>query len=136
MSFPKGLPVINTRTPVRNILVSLYNIGTADRSSPPESRPRLKIHCREHTPIPGVRTSKSWTKGSNKIDIDLPTYAMTEFQLREAAKKTDELLDTHYAALVAELGMGQDEIVTGTLLEAVRQADKVRIGSTVDSFLY
>lgn len=61
---------------------------------------------------------------------------MTEFQLREAAKKTDELLDTHYAALVAELGMGQDEIVTGTLLEAVRQADKVRIGSTVDSFLY
>ncbi|CAF9928416.1 MAG: hypothetical protein ALECFALPRED_004053 [Alectoria fallacina] len=124
LSFPEGLPVIDTWTSVINVPVSLYNIGTVDRSPTPESRPRLQIVCREHTPIPGVRSSKSWTKGADKIDIPLPTYAMTGFQLRETAKKMDELVDRQYATLVAELGIDQDEIVARTLSEAVRKADK------------
>lgn len=57
---------------------------------------------------------------------------MTDFQLRGAAKKMDELIDRHYETLVAELKIYQDEIVVSTLSEAIRQADKVRFSSTID----
>lgn len=57
---------------------------------------------------------------------------MTEFQLRDAARKMDELIDSRYASLVAELGTDQDEIVGRTLSEAIRQAGSVRFQSTID----
>ena len=67
-----------------------------------------------------------------KIDIYLPTYAMQDCQIRDAAKKMDELVDAQYDTLVHELGIGQDEIVVRTLTEAIRQADNVGIHPAFD----
>ena len=60
-----------------------------------------------------------------RVDIQLPTYAMRDNQIRDAAKKMDMLVDAQYNTLVRELGIGQDEIVVSTLEEAIRQADTV-----------
>ena len=62
-----------------------------------------------------------------RFDIELPTYAMQDYQIRDAAKQMDLLVDAQYDTLVHELGIGQDEIVMRTLKEAIRQADNVRI---------
>lgn len=50
---------------------------------------------------------------------------MTAHQCSEAAKNLDSLVETEYEKLVGELATGQDDIVSLTLTEAVRQADKV-----------
>lgn len=50
---------------------------------------------------------------------------MNARQCSETAKKLDELIETEYKKLVKELATDQDEIVSGTLSEAVRQAEKV-----------
>ena len=50
---------------------------------------------------------------------------MTPHQCSEAAKNLDSLVETEYEKLVGELATGQDDIVSLTLTEAVRQADKV-----------
>ena len=60
-----------------------------------------------------------------RFDIYLPTYAMRDQQIRDAAKQMDVLVDAQYDTLVHELGIGQDEIVVRTLKEAIRQADNV-----------
>lgn len=130
LSFPEGVPRINTWAN-SEIAISLYNVGNADPSSSPQSRPRLQISCCQHDPLPDVRRNKSWTKGGMKIDIYLPTYAMKDSQLRDAAKEMDELVDAQYTTLVHELGSGQDEIVVRTLTEAIRQADNVGIHATL-----
>lgn len=103
----------------------LYNVGPANSSVPPELRPRLSVVCREFPETPGIRSVKSWTKGTRKIDIHLPNVAMNARQCSETAKKLDELIETEYKKLVKELATDQDEIVSGTLSEAVRQAEKV-----------
>lgn len=103
----------------------LYNVGPANASVPPELRPRLSVVCREFPETPGIRSVKSWTKGTRKIDIHLPNVAMNARQCSETAKKLDELIETEYKKLVTELATDQDEIVFGTLAEAVRQAEKV-----------
>lgn len=61
---------------------------------------------------------------------------MTDFQLRDAARKMDDLIDSQYASLVAELRIDQDEIVARTLSEAIRQAGTVRFHSTIDWAFY
>ena len=68
---------------------------------------------------------KSWMKGTCRKDIRLPNYAMPRRQCIETAKKLDVLVDTAYKALVGELAAGQDDIVSRTLTEAVRQAESV-----------
>ena len=50
---------------------------------------------------------------------------MTRRQCSETAKNLDELVEKEYIKLVAELATDQDDIVSSTLAEAVRQADKV-----------
>ncbi len=50
---------------------------------------------------------------------------MTRRQCSETAKNLDELVEKEYVKLVAELATDQDDIVSSTLAEAVRQADKV-----------
>ena len=109
----------------RNVPLLLYNVGSAPTSVSPESRPRLKVACREFRSTPEIRSIKSWTKGTCKIDIHLPNVAMTAHQCSEAAKELDLLVDAQYEKLVGELAIGQDDIVSLTLTEAVRQADKV-----------
>ncbi len=52
---------------------------------------------------------------------------MTRRQCSETAKNLDELVEAEYIKLVAELATDQDDIVSSTLAEAVRQADKVSI---------
>lgn len=91
----------------------------------PESRPRLRVRCREFPFTPGIRTSKSWTKGTYKIDIHFPNFAMTRWQYLEAAKSLDALVKAEYDKLVRELAIGQEDIISGTLKEAVRQAERV-----------
>lgn len=103
----------------------LFNAGPANIFESPESRPCLKVICRKYSPIPGTRCSKSWTKGTEKIDIHLPTFAIRERQYAETVKCLDDLLDAGYEKLVTELAIGQDEIVSWTLEEAVRQAKTV-----------
>ena len=103
----------------------LYNVGPADPFILPEFRPRLKLICREFPETPEIRCVKSWTKGSQKIDIRLPNYVMTSRQYIETSRNMDALVETEYERLVTELAIGQDDIVTRTLSEAVRQAKKV-----------
>lgn len=103
----------------------LYNIGPADPSVSPEARPRLKVICREFHDTPGIRSTKSWTKGTVKIDIHLPNFAMTKSQRSETAKNLDALVDAEYDKLVSELAAGQDDMISRTMAEAVRQAEKV-----------
>lgn len=50
---------------------------------------------------------------------------MSDRQYAETAKGLDDLLDAGYEKLVTELAIGQDEIVSWTLEEAVRQAKMV-----------
>lgn len=84
------------------------------------------VKCREFSPILGVRSFKSWTKGASKIDIHLPNFAMTKAQYSEAGKSLDALVEREYYHLVDELATGQEEgLVSMTLREAVRQAEKV-----------
>ena len=103
----------------------LYNVGPADPLSLPESRPRLKLICREFPETPEIRSVKSWIKGSHRIDIRLPNYVMTSRQYIETSRNMDALVETEYERLVKELAIDQDDIVTRTLSEAVRQAKKV-----------
>lgn len=103
----------------------LYNVGPADPSVLPELRPHLKLICREFPETPGIRSVKSWTKGSQKIDIRLPNYVMTSRQYIETSRNMDTLVETEYDRLVTELADDQDDIVSWTLSEAVRQAEKV-----------
>ena len=105
--------------------ITLYNIGSATASVSPESRPRLNIVCREFPATPGIRSFKSWTKGTEKIDINLPNFAMTRHQCSQTAKNLDALVDREYNKLVAELAADPEEIVSRTLTEAIRQAGKV-----------
>ena len=110
---------------MRNVPLQLYNLGPANTSVPPELRPCLRVICREFPDTPGIRTTKSWTKGACKIDIQLPNFAMSRSQCSVAAKHLDELVETEYDKLVGELADEQDAIVSQTLKEAVRQAEKV-----------
>ena len=71
-----------------------------------------------------------------RFDIRLPTYAMKDYQIRDAARKMDELVDAQYTTLVHELGIGQDEIVVRTLKEAIRQADSVGTHSAFEWIRY
>lgn len=73
----------------------------------------------------GECCSKSWVKGADRFDIRLPTFAIPAFKLRETAQNLEKLVDENFDKLLAELGVGQDEIVTCTLEEAARQRDKV-----------
>ena len=91
----------------------------------PESRPRLKVICKEFPATPGIRSFRSWTKGTEKIDIELPNYAMTAHQQTETAKNLDALVEAEFDKLVVELAAGQGDIVSLTLKEAARQAEKV-----------
>lgn len=91
----------------------------------PESRPCLKVTCREFPNTPGIRTTKSWTKGEYKIDIRLPNFAMSKTQCSVTARNLDILVDAEYDKLVGELADDQNAIVARTLKEAVRQAEKV-----------
>ena len=127
MSFPDGLPALKELaiTSRRNVPLLLYNVGPADPSILPEWRPRLKLICREFPETPGIRSVKSWTKGSRKIDIPLPNCVMTTRQYTEASKNMDALVEAEYERLVDELAIDQDDIVSRTLSEAVRQAKKV-----------
>ena len=81
--------------------------------------------CKEFPATPGIRSVKSWTKGTEKIDIDLPNVAMTSRQYSDTARNLDTLVETEYEKLANELAIGQDDIVSGTLKEAMRQAEKV-----------
>lgn len=83
------------------------------------------VVCREFSATSGICSIKSWTKGEYKIDIHLPRYAMTIGQCSKVAKDLDRLIDTEYNKLVAELATDQDGIVSLTLAEAKRQAEKV-----------
>ena len=109
----------------RNVPLLLYNVGPADPSISPEWRPRLKLVCREFPETPGIRSVKSWTKGLQKIDIHLPNCVMTTRQYAETSKNMDALVEAEYERLVTELAFNQDDIVSRTLSEAVRQAEKV-----------
>lgn len=108
-----------------NKFLVLYNIGPADPSVPPESRPRLMVKCRPFPVTPGIRSFKSWTKGASKIDIHLPNVAMTVRQRSETARNLDVLVEEEYTKLVDELATGQDDIVSYSLAEAKRQSEKV-----------
>ena len=125
LSFPGGLPEIKEWSSKCNVSITLYNVGPAEASVSPESRPRLKIVCREFHATPDIRSSKSWTKGTDKIDIHLPNFAMTHRQRLETAKNLDAMLEREYDKLVDELAADSEEIVSRTLTEAKRQADKV-----------
>ena len=50
---------------------------------------------------------------------------MTTRQYTETAKNLDALVEAKYDQLVAEVAADQEDIVCGTLKEAVRQAEKV-----------
>ena len=50
---------------------------------------------------------------------------MTKSQYSKTFKLLDSLIAAEYDNLVAELAIGQDDIITRTLTEAVRQASKV-----------
>ena len=126
MSFPNGLPALKELAITkRNVRLLLYNVGPADPSVSPELRPRLELVCREFPDTPNIRSVKSWTKGSRKIDIHLPNCVMTTRQYTETAKNMDALVEAEYEKLVSELAIGQDDIVSRTLSEAVRQSKKV-----------
>lgn len=84
------------------------------------------VRCREFPNTLGIRSVKSWTKGSYKIDIHLPNFAMTRTQCAEAGKNLDELIKAEYNKLLNELAIGEaEDIVSLTLAEAVRQAENV-----------
>ena len=112
--------------PTVNVPLMLYNAGPASPSEPPQSRPWLEVVCRGYRPRAGARCSKSWIKGTEKIDIDLPTYAMTTSQCSATDKKLAKFLETAHTKLVEELAVGQHPIIASTLQEAVRQAETVR----------
>ena len=109
----------------RNVPLLLYNVGPADPSILPKFRPRLMLICREFPETPGIRSVKSWTKGSQKIDIHLPNCVMTARQYTDTSKNMDALVEAEYERLVTELAIDQDDIVSRTLSEAVRQAKRV-----------
>lgn len=73
----------------------------------------------------GECCSKSWTKGINKVDIHLPTFAIPASKLKETTQNLQMLVEANSSMLVTELGAEQDEIVSCTLAEAARQANKV-----------
>lgn len=85
----------------------------------------MKVICKEFPATPGIRSFRSWTKGTEKIDIELPNYAMTAHQQAETAKNLDALVEAEFDKLVVELAAGQGDIVSLTLKEAARQAEKV-----------
>ena len=88
-------------------------------------RPHLKLTCRVFLEKPGIRSVKSWMKGTEKIDIPLPNCVMTARQYTETSRNMDALVQAEYKRLVSELAIGQDDIVSQTLSEAVRQSEKV-----------
>lgn len=134
LSLPqKQLPGIRDCVSKRNVPLLLYNVGAADPSVSFESRPHLRVICREFPPNTlGVCSVKTWTKGTRKIDIRLPNFAMTIRQCAETAKDLDAMVKAEYNKLVAELATGQDDIVSWTLAEAVRQAEKVSASARGD----
>lgn len=87
--------------------------------------------CRPYEPLEGESCSKSWLKGIDRIDIHLPTFAIPASKLTETAQNLQMLVELNYEMLVNELRVGQDEIVSCTLEEAIRQANKVRNGVEV-----
>lgn len=93
----------------------------------PYLRPRLEVVCQEFPDTPGVRTIKSWTKGTRRVDIHLPKYAIrpdsTEY--RDTGRKLDELIEVGYRDLVGEVAAGQNDIISRTLTEALREAECV-----------
>ena len=91
----------------------------------PDLRPRLEVVCQEFLHSPEIRTVKSWTKGTLKIDINLPNYAMPPRQYRDTARNLDEMIEVGYRNLVSELAAGQNDIISRTLTEALRQAESV-----------
>lgn len=125
LSFPDGPRKIDTWTSRNNLPISLYNIGSSHPGQFPESRPCLKVVCRPYEPLEGECCSKSWIKGSDKVEIPLPTFAIPASKLNETAQNLQNLVDSSFDMLVDELGADQDEIVSCTLAEAARQANKV-----------
>ena len=86
----------------------------------------MKVTCSEFLDTAaGIRTTKSWTRGPDKIDIHLPKFAMSRSQCSVTARNLDLLVAAEYDKLVGELADDQNAIVARTLKEAVRQAEKV-----------
>ena len=50
---------------------------------------------------------------------------MTKWQYSQAGKSLDALVNAAYDKLVRELAVGQEDIISWTLKEAVRQAETV-----------
>ena len=120
LSFPNGLGETKIWDSKRTHRVSLYNVGTAGTNRLPGEWPRLEVLCRRFLPSENDPLSKDWNGGRKKFSIT--PFAIPPKQIAETSKNLDALLDKNYDMLVAELQIGQDDIVCRSLAEASRNA--------------
>ena len=139
MTFPVGLPKLEW-TSTRSVPVLLYNAGFTEAPEHPSLRPQLRIQCRKFGEIDKQYLSKSWQKSEGRFDLVLPTYAMPSRQGPRQGKnisdQLDQLLNTHFAKLLAELKVGQEDIASMITAEAIRHMEHVRNHNSLDLALW
>jgi hypothetical protein len=130
--FPDGgIPKLNALSRARKpkLRVFLYHTGHVKPFDAPQDRPRVEVVCQEFDPMkapPQISLSKSWISHGKKIDLRLPAYAIPPRELNKVAAELDLFLENNWQQLASELIWSQgDNIVSSTLLEAVRNNGKV-----------
>ena len=93
---------------------------------PDENRPRVQVVCQQYSPQPTDVLCKKWIRNGKTVEFELPPFALPRSQLLKAFKSLDTLVDKYWEILVSELNVGQDELVSRTLREAIRHHKKVR----------
>jgi hypothetical protein len=129
--FPDGLRRISEWTSPRRVTVSLYHVGFGHKRYPPSVRPQITVNCQEFIPLPTDVLWKRWNREDRQITLNLPPYAIPHGQLAKVNRSFDRMLEEHWHLLVSELELGEDELVSRTLVEAIRHSDKV---SYLDEF--
>ena len=84
------------------------------------------MNCRECCGVHEQDLEKSWISGGQKVNLRLPSYAMTKKQKGSLRQNLEQLKLDHFDQLIDELQIDQDEIISLILVEAKRQMTRVR----------
>ena len=76
---------------------------------------------------------KSWMSKGQRINLKLPSYAMTSRHEKALSKSLNQLLDDHFDNLLGELQADPDEIISMIVAEARRQKKNVRNHDTLSA---
>lgn len=130
--FPDGgIPKLNASSRARKpkLRVFIYHAGHVEPFGAPQDRPKVEVVCQEFNPTKApsqISLSKSWVSHGKKIDLPLPAYAIPPGQLNKMADRLILFLENNWQQLARELIQSQgDNIVSSTLVEAVRNVGKV-----------